>query len=225
MQPAIATLDADAGQNTDRGAGQSSARLSTALALLVLGLNVNVSAFANISFALWPVYLLPLFAAWWARRDGVVIAVPIALLSLVPDLGWRIGFFSVGFGYSEVACVLAVGAAIAGAPGDAAARFAAVHRPSCRLVWLMAMLVWALAAVEGARQEVHGELIGLAIDPLAALAALLVLVSVDGRRLAGALQRPSHSGVILLGAAVLVGLVVQLSLRTGVAADRKLSHF
>lgn len=215
MPPSTATFDptSDPGVQS-RAESNGGVQISTVLALLLLGLNLTIDV-ENISFGLWPAYLLPLFAAWWARRDGIAVALPLALLSLVPDIGFRAAFLSVGFGYSEVACVLAVGAAIACAPGDAAGRFEPVARPSLRRVWLAAMLVWVFAAMEGARQYAQGEVVSVAIDPLAVLAVLLAMLSIDARRLAGALDRQWRAGFMLLGAVLLVGLAMQVALRMG----------
>lgn len=186
--------------------------------LLLLGINVGADIGGS-SISLRLVYLLPLLAAWWARQDGVAVVLPIALLSIVPEFGWKAGFFWFNFAYSDVACLLAAGAAIAAAPGDAAARFVGVVK-SRQGVWLAALVLMVTAAVEGARHNIVGSPVGFAIDPLALLAVPLALLAVSGRQLAAAVGRSSHRGAMLLVTVMLLALAVQVSLNQGGSAVR-----
>jgi hypothetical protein len=181
--------------------------------LLLLGINVGADIGGS-SISLQLVYLLPLLAAWWARQGGIAVVLPIALLSIVPEFGWKAGFFWFNFAYSDVACLFAAGAAIAAAPGDAAARFVGVVK-SRQGVWLAALALMVTAAVEGARHNIVGSQLGFAVDPLALLAVPAVLLAVSGRQVAAAVGRSSHLGAMLLVTVMLLALAVQVSLNQG----------
>lgn len=207
MPPAIASAAAASGPRLAPAAIDRPARLGIWIVLLVLGLRFNIDLAGSASFGVTLAFLLPLLAAWWAARDGLGVAVPLALLSLVPDVSYRLGFVTWGFGYSGTACLLAVGVAIAAAPQDAAARL----MPWSRWRWVgwVALLLWVACAVQRVRQDMLGGAMSIAIDPVAVLALLVSLVAVDGRRLAAAIGVPP-ARLVVLGGLVLLGLAMSV---------------
>lgn len=199
----------------ERGTVQSrKAWLPVLLVVLLLGVQLGVR-FGKVSVDLWPMYLLPLFAAWWAREYGLAVVIPLALLTLVPDMSWRlVDGLALSYGFSESVCVLSIGMAIAYAPAGATTRAAPSARPGWRIVGLAGLGLWVLAATENARSTMLGTSVGAGVDPFALIAVLLVLLVLDTRRIATALGY-SNATIVGLVVVVLAGLVAYVSLRAG----------
>lgn len=207
MPSALASTAAPPTPRPAAASTDSRARLATWVVLLVLGLRFNVDITGGVSFGVTLAYLLPLLAAWWATRDGLAVVVPLALLSLVPDVSYRLGFVTWAFGYSATACLVALGVAIAAAPQDAAARL----MPWARWRWLgqVALVLWVACAVQRMLQDMRGDAMAISIDPVAVLALLVSLAAVDGRRLAAVIGMP-RAGFVALCGLVLLALAVNV---------------
>ena len=76
--------------------------LATMLLCLLLGLSVQLDI-GGASLVLPAGYLLPLVAAWWARRDGLGAVVPLALLCLAPHASVHAGSAWFNYGFSGMA--------------------------------------------------------------------------------------------------------------------------
>lgn len=206
MPTALAAIDtADAPRTT---------RWTACLPMLLLGVNFQASM-GSVLLDLRPTYLLPLMAAWWARRDGLVVALPLALLTLMPEMSWRIGFVTVGFGFPKVACLLSVGVAIASSRGIGAVSIAAAWRRPWTSAGLVAMVLWAFAAGENARLAARINGVEFALDALAAPAMLMILLAVDWRRVAQAFGKRASNAALLLAVLVTAALSMHLALSNG----------
>ena len=209
----------------DPAAADGGARSAAVPLLLLALLGLSMSAnFGSVYLELRPAYLLPLIAAWWASREGPAVALPIALLSLVPDVGVRIDFVSLTFGFSDTTCLIAAGVALAFAPGRTADAVATALRPGWRWPATVLGLVWIYAGADRSVQWLRGPGRDVSIDVLALPLVLLAWAAIDWRRLVGALRRPHDlaAGAVAdgpggLGAAALAGLtLLALALQLGV---------
>ena len=194
------------------------------LPLLLMGLIVRVNL-GDSGFGLSAGILMPLVAAWWARREGLAVVPLVALLNLVPrviwpleDVIWPFEDLTLAFGYSFL--LLAAGAAIACTPGDGPGRVGVMLRHRWRIPFVVAMGWLVIAACAQIVVVAQIEHLMFQVNVMAIPSLVVMVLAFDWNRLADTGRSNGKPLATLAGAwalacAVAVALVLLIYVKVG----------
>lgn len=194
--------------------GRSAESMLPLVVVVLLGFSLQVTI-EGVWLSVTPAYLLPIVAVWWAQRVGSRVAVTLALFSLMPDLAWRLfDVVTVYYGFSDVTCMLAAGAALAFAKDSRPETLSAVVPRGRRWLLIGSLAFWIFAGTERGNWSSRAEGLSISVDVLAVPAIVGVALAIDWRRAFAALGRSQAK--ITSALAILAGVSLVLRANSSV---------